>query len=298
MHGEKPFPIGFLGAPRRSLRLCGEGFFQGCRRQSIVDSEVKGMSSVYKFQLLRYAPNRLSEEFYNVAILLYGADGRLADARFTPDFLRLRCHPLADLDFLHQLKDDFERHRLQGEGFSEYVDELRQNLSQGLQVSEGKPFLGGEAAQEIERLCQTYLATPRPEEARPVEAAPGTRRWILDRLRETFGVYHLLDRLETDVAVGGYVSPRFSFHVDYAYKPNGQTHFIHALSLHRDLADASRLCFLFDRLRTQAAATMTAVVADALPEDTSLLLQSSQIRPWPVSRLDDLALAIRQDLGL
>jgi hypothetical protein len=39
-------------------------------------------------------------------------------------------------------------------------------------------------------------------------------------------------------------------------------------------------------------------VADSLPEDTRALLESSRIRPWPVSKLDDLALEIRQDLGL
>src|SRR3989442_1787395 len=108
--------------------------------------------SLYRFQVLRYSPNRLSEEFYNLAVLLYGEDGRVLDARFTPDFVRLRCHPLADVSLLQHLKDEFENRRLEGEGFTRYIEQLKQDLSQSLHVSEERSFLGGEALEEIERL--------------------------------------------------------------------------------------------------------------------------------------------------
>jgi len=252
---------------------------------------------LFKFQLLRYAPNRLSEEFYNIAVLLYGSDGRLVDARFAPDFLRLRCHPLADLPFLRSLREEFEERRLAGEGFSGYVDELTRNLSQSLQLSEEKSLLAEEAPAVMDRLKGTYLATPRRAELRTGEAPPGTRRWIRTRLEETFRLYHVLERLDRDVAVGTYVSPRFSFRVDYAYQPNGHNCYIQALSMEHDLQDASRLCFVFDRIRAQAPAEMTAVVGDNLPADTRGLLETSQIRPFPVGRADQLALAVRQALG-
>jgi hypothetical protein len=256
------------------------------------------MAELYRFQLLRYSPNRLSEEFYNVGVLLYGPDGRLSDARFAPDFVRLRCHPLADLAFLQQLKDDFESRQMEGAGFPEYVEELRRNLSQGLHVSEEKAFLGEDPREEIERLSRTYLATPKRSEVRPAEAAPGTRRWILEKLRDALRLYHVLDRLEADVPVGRFVSPRFSFQIDYAYRPNGRTQYLHALSLHHDMSDAPRLCFVFDRLRSQAEAALTAVVHDSLPPDTRDLLASSRIDLCAVSKLDELAMAVRGDLGL
>ena len=258
------------------------------------------MADVYKFQLLRYCPNKLSEEFYNVAILLYDLDGKLLDARFTPDFLRLRCHPLADVEFLQQLKQDFENRRLVGEGFSDYVEDLRRHLSQGLHISDEKAFEGGDLLQEIERLARTYLATPKRSEVRPEEERTGTRRWILGRLRDTFRLYHVLERIDAEVPVGSFVSPRFSFQVDYAYRPNGRTHYLHALSLHHDMSDAPRLCFVFDRIRAQRGdtAVMTAVVDDNLPADTRELLGSSLIRPCPVAKLDELALAVREELGL
>jgi len=48
----------------------------------------------------------------------------------------------------------------------------------------------------------------------------------------------------------------------------------------------------------QTPAQLTAVVADALPEDTRALLESSQIHPWPVSKLHELAETVRNDLRL
>ncbi len=257
--------------------------------------EAPGGGVLYRLRLLRYAPNRLSDEFYNIAALVYDEHRRLLDARFTPDFVRLRANPLTDLRFLLLLKEDFESRRLLGEGFDIYIENLLKNLSQGLQISEEKSFLGGAAAGEMERLVRTYLATPRRSELR---AAPrtDTRRWVLARLRDALRLHGLAERLQTDVSVGAAVSPRFSFHIDYAYKPNGKTHYIHALSLRHDLSDAGRLCFVFERLQSRIPAALTAVVPDILPEDTWKLLESSDIRPWRVSQVNDLALLVRQDL--
>lgn len=256
------------------------------------------MAEQFRFRILRYAPNRASEEFYNIAVLLYGPRGNLVDARFAPDFLRLRCHPLADLAFLHELRREFEDRRLAGEDFSGYVEHLAADLSQSLAMSEEMGFLGEDAVQEMERLSSTFLATPRRREIRDAASAPDTRRGIQHQMRATFRLYHLLERLESDVPVGGAISPRFRFHIDYAYRPNGDTHYLHALSLKNDLSDASRLCFVFDRLRAQNAARLSAVVADKLPDDTEGLLRASQIEPWRVSRLDELAVAIRTEMGL
>ena len=256
------------------------------------------MPELFKFQVIRYSPNRLSEEFYNLAVLLYGPDGKLVDARFTPDFKRLRCHPLADLEFLDRLKDEFEARLLEGEGFLAYIDELRRNLSQGLHLSEERAFLGGDTREEVERLVRTYLATPKRSEVRREPERPGTRARIRERMRETFDLYKLLPHLQVEAPVGSFVSPRFSFEMDYAYRVNGRTHYIHAVSLHHDMNDAPRLCFVFDRIRSQAEAALTAVVHDDLPDDTGQLLESSQIRRCLVSKLDQFALDIREDLGL
>jgi len=269
--------------------------------RSLEDSPGRGPEalSLFKFRLLRYAPNRLSEEFFNIAVLLYDGRGRLVEARFTPDFVRLRCNPLADLRFLEALKADFENRRLLGENFSEFIAQVQQNLSQAVQITEGKSFLGSDSQESITRLVETYLMTLRRAESRESDPPPeGTRRWVQSRLHDTIRLYHLHERLDSAVAVGSFVSPRFSFQIDYAYKPNGETHYIHALSARHDLADAGRLCFVFDRIRALRPSQLTAIVGDALATDTRELLESSRIRPWAVSRLDDLALEIRDELRL
>ncbi len=256
------------------------------------------MTDLYHFRLLRYTPNILSEEFCNIAALLYDVEGRLLDARFTPDFLRLRSNPVADLAYLDALREEFENRRLMGEGFSEYLAALVENLSLALQVSDEKSFLGENPLREIERLARTYLTTPRRRFARAAAALSESRRAILRRMKDVFEQHQLTEHLQSNVAVGAYVSPRFSFQIDYAYKPNGVTHYLHALSPKRDVQEAGRLCFVFDRLRVQTPTRLTAVVADALPEDTRALLESSQIHPWPVSKLHELAEAVRNDLRL
>ena len=40
------------------------------------------------------------------------------------------------------------------------------------------------------------------------------------------------------------------------------------------------------------------VVADALPQDTRALLESSHIRPWAVSELEELAVVVKRDLRI
>ena len=42
-------------------------------------------------------PNIVAEEFFNIAVLLRGANGDVLDSRFASDFSRLRCHPLVEM---------------------------------------------------------------------------------------------------------------------------------------------------------------------------------------------------------
>lgn len=256
----------------------------------------------YEFQLLQYAPNLVSGEHVNVAVLLYDPDGRLLEARFAREFRRLRCHPLADLEYLEALRNEFEEHRLLGEGFSEYGRQLQRDLSAALQVSEQHSFWGGEAAVEIERLYGAYVATPAAEQEETGGPRPGTRHALRRAMADTFRRYHLLangKRLLPDASVR-YGPGRLQFTFDYAYPPNGASRYVQGIALHNDVRDASKLCFVLERLRAreQAGVAITAVVDDQVPHDTLELLEDSDIRPWQTSKLDDLALAIRGELGL
>src|SRR3970040_1085542 len=122
----------------------------------------EGSAIEYRFELLRYVPNVVAGEAFNIGVLLYDDAGRLLDARFAEEFRRLRCHPLVDLDFLHALRNEFEERRLYGEGFSASVSELKKNLADSLQVSKLAAVRGETAIAESERLFTSCVATPLP----------------------------------------------------------------------------------------------------------------------------------------
>ena len=257
----------------------------------------------YAFKLLRYVPNIVSAEFFNIGVFLYGKDGGIIDARFAPDFRRLRCNPLVELEYLNALREEFEEQRLRGEAFSQYVDRLQQNLSNYLQISGDKTFWGLDAATEIERLCQTYLVTASGVETRGERQEPraGTRRALRRRMEETFRHHHLVGNgsgLRSDVAVN-YGSARLRFTFDYSYQPNGVVNYLHGLAPRNDINDASKLCFVFDRLRgfQEQPIKLTAVVDDEVPDDTLGLLRESHVAAWEASKLEQLAVGIRQELG-
>ena len=257
----------------------------------------------YAFKLLRYVPNIVSAEFFNIGVFLYGKGGGIIDARFAPDFRRLRCNPLVELDYLGALRHEFEEQRLQGKAFSQYVERLQEDLSNDLQISGEKTFWGRDAATEIERLCRTYLVTASGEETRrePREPRAGTRRALRRRMEETFRHHQLVGKgggLRSDVGVN-YGSARLRFTFDYSYQPNGAVNYLHGLALRHDINDASKLCFVFERLRGLQVQPikLTAVVDDEVPDDTFDLLRESHIAAWEASKLNQLAVGIRQELG-
>ena len=256
----------------------------------------------YRFQVLRYVPNLVSGEYFNIGLLLRDGENQLIDARFAADFRRLRCHPLAELDYLEALRNEFEEKRLLGEGFSEYVRGLGEHLSAGLELTDSRVFWGGDAEGEIERLRQSFLVTPSRQEVdgADTEALPGTRRALRRQMEQVFRRYHLIGGgLQGQVSVP-YAGPRLTFTFDYGYQPNGAARYVHALALRNNVSDASKLCFVFERLRGREGESpeLTAVLDDLFPDDTRELLESSAIETLPASRLDELALSIRGELGM
>ena len=256
----------------------------------------------YRFQLLRYVPNIVSEEFVNIGLLLYDRGGRLMGGRFAPDLRRLRCHPSVDRRYLERLRQEFEE-ALASEGFSSYVQTLRADLSNTLQLSERRAFAGSDAASELERLTRAYLATPRHKEGEGEEPAPrpGTRQALRRRMEDSFRRHALLqDSRFLGQANAVYGGPRLRFTFDYSYRPNGLVKYVHALALRNDVGEASKLCFAFERLQaaSEAPAGLTAVVDDSFPGDTRELLHSSSVAVCPVSQVDEMASSIRRELGI
>lgn len=245
-------------------------------------------NETWRYRLLRYIPNVVSGEFYNLAVLLYDANGALVEARFARTFERVACHPLADVPLLEALCREFEELHLAGEGLDDRFAALEKRLVRSFVFSPPKAFLGGSAAQEIERLYRQLVADPPRLRAGAGNAAPqpGTRAYLLERIDEAFAELRLFDlgvERNRIVACG---PDGLSATFDYAYRPNGHDAYVQALALKNDLDESIRLSFIKGRL---ADAELN-VVADArIGGDTLGVLKESEIRVWTEPQLPDLA---------
>lgn len=252
----------------------------------------------YRFQLLRYAPT-LSGEFYNVAVVLYDAAGRIVDARFANEFDRMRCNPAVELRVLEALRNEFEEQRLLGEGFHAYLEVLSKNLSDSLEITEQKPFEGGAAAAELDRLTATYLATPAGLKAGSAQGAATGRRAVRLLMSDTFERYGILGPgLVREGLEVPYAGARLSFRFDFGYETRGEQKLLHALGGRSAVQEATRLGFVMERLRDQQPArSLTAVYEEDLLDEALELLELSSIPGVSVSDLEPLAVGIRDELN-
>lgn len=260
--------------------------------------------ALYRFQLLRYAPNVVSGEYYNLAVVLYDSAGRVVDARFGADLNRLLCHPGVEINYIEALRNEFEERRLLGEGFSEYFAEMTKHLSAALHLSERRAFFGADAAAEMDRLMRTYVESPpRTVETAERGPAPGTRRAVRRAMEESFAAHGLFtDRggLEREPRVS-YGGARMRFTFDFGYRPEERTNrYLHAIGLRNDVNDAARLCFVFERVRErgEGETALTAVLDERVSDDVRALLASSKIEAVGAAEVDELAYRIRRELGL
>ncbi len=263
-------------------------------------------SSEYRFQLLRYAPNAVSGEFYNVAVVLRDGEGRIVEARFATEFRRLACHPAVEMEYLQQLRDEFEERRLLGEGFTAYLAEIERHLSNTLELSDERAFFGGDVAAEMDRLVRTYVATPAGlgGEDRGPETAPDSRTAVRRTMRRTFerlGLFRNGDGVQREVEVA-YSARKLVFKFDFGYRPvAGGERLLHALGRRDDVGEAAKLCFVYQRIAAgngYGARELTAVLADPVSEEARELLAESRVETVPVGEVEALGLRVREELGL
>ncbi len=254
--------------------------------------------STYRYRLLRYAPT-ISGEFYNVGLALYDDEGQLVDARFTSDFDRMRCNPAADLGVLERLRGEFEEHRLLGEDFGEYLETLSRNLADSLTIADGKPFEGGDATAELDRLTETFLVSPPRLVDGRGEGTPSGRLGVRSRLGEALEREGILgDGLVGEGVELAYAGPRLVFRFDYGYSVRGGSKLLHAVGARGAVTEATRLAFVMDRLRAAggAAPALTTVCEDGVANEALELMEFSAIRRRSVGGIDRLAAEIRDEL--
>ena len=264
----------------------------------------KSASRAYSYRLLRYSPAPASDEFFNIAALLYDEADRLIDARFAPDFDRMRCHPAVETGFLEALRTEFEEQRLGGEGFTRYLTQLERHLSTTLHFSPERIRLSvDDPLAEMDRLVATHLATP-PGVREDAEAGrPGSRAAVRRELRGAFeraGLFLNGQGMQIDVEVRYLGRQRFKFDFGYETRDDAAAGYVHALGARNQMRDATQLAFVLDRLRTADGPppSLDVVFGGEIEDEARELLAESRVELAAVGEADRLAERLRGRLGL
>src|SRR5215469_7983661 len=113
------------------------------------------------FQLVRYVPDPVRNEFVHIGVLLRDEGGQL-NLQFTKDWRRVRClDPDADTALLEGIEGELRR-RLQEdlarpEAERKFTRILDESLSLGLQITEPKAYLAESLPAGMEELMKMYV---------------------------------------------------------------------------------------------------------------------------------------------
>jgi len=258
----------------------------------------------YRYQLLRYVPDTIKNEFVNIGVVLLDDRGRSQGARMASeeDLRRVRClHPVADLELLRSWQATVER-ELEGNppGAGAWLDSLEQVASHSLQWTPPAGCQGQEAGAALQALYERFVASPPRATA---GARPGTGVWVKREADKVFRDARLLERFESGIWAERFTHPGDPFRIHYGYT-NGLTRYIHMLSLEHSVQQAKVLAFTFERIRRAGpAAAMTSVVEPEprpLPtvEFTRQLLEQSGIEVLTLDRIQGLVRRVKEELHL
>ncbi len=222
-----------------------------------------------EFQLIRYVPDAVKNEFVNIGVVLRaGANashgGGQSAVRFTKDWSRVRCiDPDADTAMLEALEMEVAQ-RLQthqGEG-RPVLAVLEDSLSNALQITESKAFLADSFIAGLEQLLSLYVDPAKRERS----SRRGGRAAIHAAMRTQFeraGVWTLMRK---QIAASAYTKPGDPLRIDCGYRPNGLVRMFQAVSLEGDSEAAKVLAFSAEGIKRgvarveKASLELTAIV--------------------------------------
>jgi hypothetical protein len=229
-----------------------------------------------EFQLIRYVPDAVKNEFVNIGVVLRSVESASAPAeeqgavRFTHDWSRVRCiDPHADIEMLEALEIEVAR-RLAGQGpegsdptgAKPVMAMLEDTLSNALQITEAKAFLAESFIAGLEQLLSLYVESPKRERA----SRRTGRQAIVQSMRSNFeraGVWTLMRK---QIPASTYTKPGDLLRIDCGYRPNGVVRLFQAVSLEADAEAAKVLAFSAESIargvaRVESAALeLTAIV--------------------------------------
>lgn len=209
-----------------------------------------------EFQLIRYVPDRVKNEFVNIGVVLRssateGKDQSTGQAavRFTRDWARVRrLDPDADIAMLEALEIEVAR-RLAGGGAEAetkpVLGVLEDSLSNSLQMTESKAFLAESFPAGLEELLSLYVEAAKRERG----SRRSGRAAIQAAMRTQFeraGVWTLMRK---QIAAASYTKPGDPLRIDCGYRPNGVVRMFQAVTLEADSEAAKGLAFSAEALR-------------------------------------------------
>jgi hypothetical protein len=223
-----------------------------------------------EFQLLRYAPDPLRNEFVHVGVLLreqgVAQTGEPAmELRFTRDWRRVRClDPDADTSLLEGMESElrqFLRHDPDGK-MMRILDEA---LSLNVQMTTPKAYLAESLPAGVEELMRLYVDPPKRERMPRLSG----RAAIQSAMRSEFEHAGVWDLLRKRIPASDYTRPGDPLRLDAGYRPNGVIRMFHAVSLEPGLDLAKVLAYSAAGLRAgverkeKAGLELTAIIEPA-----------------------------------
>jgi Protein of unknown function (DUF3037) len=225
-----------------------------------------------EFQLIRYVPDAVKNEFVNIGVVLRASGGERA-VRFTRDWGRVRCiDPDADTEMLEALEIEVAK-RLQGQSVNhdamaqkpEDQEEsagnpvlavLEDSLSNALQITEAKAFLAESFISGLEQLVSLYVDTVKRERS----SKRSGRTTIHAAMRMQFERAGVWTMMRKQIPASNYTKPGDPLRIDCGYRPNGLVRMFQAVSLETDSEAAKVLAFSAHAIKQGVARLENAVL--------------------------------------
>jgi hypothetical protein len=219
-----------------------------------------------EFQLIRYVPDAVRDEFVNIGVLLREAGGVDAPlVRMTRDWARVRCaDPEADTEMLEALEEELKARLAETppEGARPLMEVIEDSFSNLVQVTDAKGCLADSLPAGVDELMRVYVENRKLARVRRQSG----RAKIHGAMRSQFeraGVWALMRKR---IAASAYTRAGDPLRIDCGYRPNGVIRMFHAVSLEAENEVAKVLAFSMPKLREGvlqvegATLEMTAVV--------------------------------------
>lgn len=223
-----------------------------------------------EFQLLRYVPDPVRNEFVHVGVLLREqapaqAGASSMELRFTRDWRRVRClDPDADTSVLEGMESEL-RQRLRHDPDGRMMRILDEALSLNVQMTTPKAYLAESLPAGVEELMRLYVDPPKRERMPRLSG----RAAIQSVMRTEFEHAGVWDLLRKRIPASDYTRPGDPLRLDAGYRPNGVIRMFHAVSLEPGLDLAKVLAYSAAGLRAGVQRTekadleLTAIIEPA-----------------------------------